>query len=117
RAIYQAVERLGFKYGRVLEPALGVGHFFGLMPADMSAGSRVTGIELDSLSANIARNLYPDADIRAQGFERTALVDSAFDLAISNVPFGDYKIADPRFDTHNFLVHDYFFAKGMEKVR
>jgi N12 class adenine-specific DNA methylase len=116
-AIYQAVERLGFKYGRVLEPALGIGHFFGLMPADMSAASRLTGVELDPLSASIAHRLYPDANIRVQGFERAALVDGAFDLAISNVPFGDYKLADPRFDPDNFLVHDYFFAKGLEKVR
>jgi len=117
RAIYDAVERLGFKYGRVLEPAAGIGHFFGLMPPEMSARSRLTGIELDPLTANIARKLYPDADIRAQGFENAALVDNAFDLAISNVPFGDYKVVDPQFDDRNFLVHDYFFAKGMEKVK
>ena len=116
-AIYDAVERLGFKHGRVLEPAAGIGHFFGLMPAEMSTRSRLTGIELDPLTANIARKLYPDADIRAQGFENAALVDNAFDLAISNVPFGDYKVGDPQFDDRNFLVHDYFFAKGMEKVK
>ena len=89
-AIYDAVERLGFKHGRVLEPAAGIGHFFGLMPPEMSARSRLTGIELDPLTTNIARELYPDADIRAQGFEDAARVDCAFDLAISNVPFGDY---------------------------
>ncbi len=83
----------------------------------MSARSRLTGIELDPLTANIARKLYPDADIRAQGFENAALVDGAFDLAVSNVPFGDYKVVDPQFDDRNFLIHDYFFAKGMEKVR
>ena len=116
-AIYDAVERLGFKYGRVLEPGAGIGHFFGLMPARMSARSRLTGIELDPLTANIARKLYPNADIRAQGFEKAALIDSAFDLAISNVPFGDYKVVDPQFDERNFLVHDYFFTNGMEKVK
>jgi N12 class adenine-specific DNA methylase len=116
-AVFAAVERLGFKHGRVLEPAAGIGHFFGLMPAEMSARSRLTGIELDPLTANIARKLYPDADIRAQGFESAALVDNAFDLAVSNVPFGDYKVVDPQFDDRNFLVHDYFFAKGLEKVK
>ncbi|MEO6754371.1 MAG: DEAD/DEAH box helicase family protein, partial [Chthoniobacteraceae bacterium] len=116
-AIYDAVERLGFKHGRVLEPALGIGHFFGVMPEEMSVRSRLTGIELDPLTANIAKKLYPDADIRAQGFEVAALVDGAFDLAISNVPFGDYKVTDPQFDERNFLIHDYFFAKGVEKVK
>jgi len=116
-AIYDAVTRLGFEHGRVLEPALGIGHFFGLMPEEMSAHSRLTGIELDPISAGIARRLYPDADIRNQGFESARLVDSAFDLAISNVPFGDYKLHDPQFNEQNFLIHDYFFAKGMEKVR
>ena len=116
-AIYDAVQRLGFTNGRVLEPALGIGHFFGVMPEDMSARSRLTGIELDSLTANIARKLYPDADIRSQGFETAALVENSFDLAISNVPFGDYKLHDPQFNEHNFLVHDYFFAKGIQKVR
>ncbi len=116
-AVFAAVERLGFKHGRVLEPAAGIGHFFGLMPEEMSARSRLTGVELDPLTANIARKLYPDADLRAQGFESAALVDNAFDLAVSNVPFGDYKVVDPQFDDRNFLVHDYFFAKGMEKVK
>ena len=83
----------------------------------MSAHSRLTGIELDSISASIARLLYPDADIRNQGFESARLVDGGFDLAISNVPFGDYKLHDPQFNERNFLVHDYFFAKGVEKVR
>ena len=90
-AMYEAVQRLGFAHGRVLEPALGIGHFFGLMPEEMSARSRMTGIEVDPLTVNIARKLYPDADIRSQGFETAALVENSFDLAISNVPFGDYK--------------------------
>ena len=115
--IYEAVRRLGFDGGRVLEPALGIGHFFGLMPSEMAARSRLTGIELDPLSAHIARHLYPDADIRAEGFETAKLVEGSFDLAISNVPFGDYKLRDPRFDERNFLIHDYFFAKGLDQVR
>ncbi|MGV3532011.1 MAG: DEAD/DEAH box helicase family protein [Chthoniobacteraceae bacterium] len=117
RGIYEAVERLGFTGGRVLEPALGVGHFFGLMPDKMAARSRLTGIELDPLTASIARHLYPEADVRAQGFENARLVEGSFDLAISNVPFGDYKVSDPQFDERNFLVHDYFFAKAVHQVR
>ncbi len=116
-AIYDAVQRIGFTDGRVLEPALGIGNFFGLMPGEMSARSRLTGVEIDPLTAKIARQLYPDADIRPQGFETAAFGDSSFDLAISNVPFGDYKLHDPSFNEHNFLVHDYFFAKTAEKVR
>ena len=116
-AMYDALDRIGFEGGRVLEPAMGVGHFFGLMPVEMQEQSSLTGIEIDPLTASIARTLYPDADIRAQAFEATALPDDAFDLAISNVPFGDYKVHDPRFNEHNFLIHDYFFAKAIEKVR
>jgi N12 class adenine-specific DNA methylase len=116
-AIYDAVQRLGFDYGRVLEPALGVGHFFGLMPQDMQARSQLTGVEIDPLSASIARKLYPGADIRRQGFEAAALPQDWFDLAVSNVPFGDYKLHDPEFNEHNFLIHDYFFAKAIAKVR
>ena len=93
--IYEAVERLGFRHGRVLEPALGIGHFFGLMPEEMSTRSRLTGIELDPLTARIALKLYPDADIRAQGFEAAALVNGSFDLAISNVPFDVMKTINP----------------------
>ena len=115
--IYDAVERFGFGGGRVLEPALGSGHFFGIMPDGIAARSRLTGIELDPLTASIARHLYPDADIRAGGFESARLVDSSFDLAISNVPFGDYKLHDPEFNERNFLIHDYFFAKGLKQVR
>ena len=116
-AMYEAVQRLGFTHGRVLEPALGTGHFFGLMPEEMSARSRLTGVEVDPLTASIARKLYPDADIRNQGFEAAALIENSFDLAISNVPFGDYKLHDPQFNERNFLIHDYFFAKGIQKVR
>jgi N12 class adenine-specific DNA methylase len=116
-AMYDAVGQLGFTGGRVLEPAVGLGHFFGLMPEEMHARSKLTGIELDPVTASIAAKLYPDADVRAQGFEHAALVDNSFDLAISNVPFGDYKPVDLQFNDRNFVIHDYFFAKGVEKVR
>jgi N12 class adenine-specific DNA methylase len=116
-AIYDAIQRLGFEQGRLLEPALGVGHFFGLMPAEMQARSQLTGVEIDPLSASIARKLYPGADIRTQGFEAAALSHDWFDLAVSNVPFGDYKLHDLQFNEHNFLIHDYFFAKAIAKVR
>jgi hypothetical protein len=117
RGIYETVERLGFRSGRVLEPALGIGHFFGLMPEAMAANSRLIGVEIDPLTASIARYLYPDADIRAEGFESARLVENSFDLAISNVPFGNYKVHDPQYNDHNFLIHDYFFAKGLQQVR
>jgi N12 class adenine-specific DNA methylase len=116
-AIYDAVQQLGFEDGRVLEPALGVGHFFGLMPQDIQARSQLIGIEIDPVSASIARKLYPGADIRTQGFESAVLPNDWFDLAVSNIPFGDYKVHDPEFDAHNFLIHDYFFAKALTKVR
>ena len=101
----------------MLEPALGIGHFFGLMPNDMQSRSALTGIEVDPLTATIAQKLYPNADIRSQGFEATVLPNESFDLAISNVPFGDYKLPDPQFNDRNLLIHDYFFAKAIEKVR
>lgn len=117
RFIYEVVRRMGFKGGRILEPALGIGHFFGLMPQDFVAQSKVTGIELDSLSGRIARKLYPDADIRIAGFEATTLPDNFFELAVGNVPFGDYKIHDLRYTKHKFSIHNYFFAKSLDLVR
>ncbi len=116
RAIYEAVERMGFRRGNILEPAMGIGNFFGCAPASMS-DSRFYGVELDSISGRIAKQLYQDANIAIQGFEESSLPDSFFDLAIGNVPFGQYKIADKRYDKNNFLVHDYFFAKSLDKVR
>jgi adenine-specific DNA methylase len=116
-AMYRAAERFGFKGGRVLEPACGIGHFVGLMPEDMLRRSTVTGIEIDPLTARIAKALYPDADIRAQAFEQTKLADGFYDLAISNVPFGDYTVHDPRWNNYKFPIHDYFFAASLEKVR
>ena len=116
-ALYDALRRLGFSQGRVLEPALGLGHFIGLMPDDMQSRSRITGIEIDSVTARLAKLLYPDADIRHKPFEESVLPDSGFDVAVGNVPFGDYKPFDPRFKGWNFLIHDYFFAATLDKVR
>jgi N12 class adenine-specific DNA methylase len=116
-AMYRAAERFGFKGGRVLEPACGIGHFVGLMPEDMLRHSTVTGVEIDPLTARIAKALYPDADIRAQPFEQSKIADGFYDLAISNVPFGDYTVHDPRLNNYKFHIHDYFFAAALEKVR
>ena len=115
RAIYDAVESMGFRTGNVLEPSCGVGNFFGLLPESMR-GSRLYGVELDSLTGRIARQLYPKANITISGFEKTNRQDF-FDLAIGNVPFGSYKLNDRRFNAHNFLIHDYFFAKALDQVR
>ena len=117
RAMYQAAQRFGFKGGNILEPACGIGHFIGLMPETMLKESTVTGIEIDPLTARIARVLYPDADIRDQPFEKSKLTDESFDLAISNVPFGDYTVHDSRWNEYKFPIHDYFFAAALEKVR
>jgi N12 class adenine-specific DNA methylase len=116
-AMYAALQRLGFEHGRILEPACGVGHFIGLMPGEMHSRSQVTGIEIDSLTARLAKVLYPDADIRHQPFEESKLADGFYDVAISNIPFGNYKPYDPRFKSWNFLIHDYFFASALEKIR
>ncbi len=116
-AMYRAAERFGFKGGRVLEPACGIGHFVGLMPEEMLRRSTITGIEIDPLTARIAKALYPDADIRAQPFEQTKLADGFYDLAISNVPFGDYSVHDPRWNNFKLPIHDYFFAASLQKVR
>ena len=116
-AMYAALQRLGFAHGRVLEPALGLGHFIGLMPDEMHGRSRITGIEIDSATARLAKMLYPDADIRHQPFEESKLADGYFDVAIGNIPFGDYKPFDARFKGWNFLIHDYFFAAALGKVR
>ncbi|HLX69418.1 MAG TPA: hypothetical protein VKV04_07310 [Verrucomicrobiae bacterium] len=116
-AMYGALEQFGFRGGRVLEPASGIGHFIGLMPEEILRRSTVTAIEIDPLTARIARALYPDADIRAEPFEQSKLADGFYDLAISNVPFGDYTVHDPRWNAFRFPIHDYFFAAAVEKVR
>ena len=117
RAMYAAVGRLGFTHGRILEPACGLGHFFGLMPEEMRARSELTGVEIDPLTARLAKLLYPDADIRAQPFEEAALPTNGFDLAISNVPFGDYAPFDAKLNPRKFPIHDYFFLAAAERVR
>ena len=115
RAIYAAVEQLGFRSGNVLEPSCGVGNFFGMLPDSMKE-SRLYGVELDSITGRIAQQLYPKAHITIAGFETTDRRDF-FDLAIGNVPFGAYQVQDKAFARHNFLIHDYFFAKTLEQVR
>lgn len=117
RAMYDALQRVGFEHGRILEPACGLGHFIGLMPDGMHAKSQVTGIEIDSTTTRLAKLLYPDADIRHQPFEEAKLADGFYDVAISNIPFGDYKPYDLRFKNWNFVIHDYFFAAALGKVR
>ncbi len=116
KAIYEAVERMGFKTGNVLEPSCGIGNFFGLLPDSMS-GSKLYGVELDSVTARIAKQLYPQANISEMGYEKTAMPDAFFDLAIGNVPFGNYAVPDKRYDKHKFTIHDYFFAKTLDQVR
>jgi len=116
KAIYKAIENMGFKTGNILEPSCGIGNFLGLLPDSMSE-SKVYGIEIDSITGRIAQQLYQQSNIAIQGFETTDMPDSFFDLAIGNVPFGSYKLLDKKYDKHNFNVHDYFFAKTLDKVR
>ncbi len=116
KAIYDAMERMGFSKGNILEPAMGIGNFFGMLPESMQE-SRLYGVELDGITGRIARQLYPNADVKITGFEKTEYPNDFFDVAIGNVPFGQYKVADRAYDKHNFLIHDYFFAKALDKVR
>ena len=116
RAIYEAVEQMGFRSGNILEPSCGVGNFFGMLPESMGE-SKLYGVELDSITGRIARQLYPNARIEVNGFEKTQYPDGVFDLAIGNVPFGNYRVSDRPYDRHNLLIHDYFFAKAIDKVR
>ena len=115
RAVYEAVERMGFRTGNILEPSMGVGNFFGLLPESM-AGSRLYGVELDSISGRIAKQLYPKADITVAGFETTDRRDF-YDLAIGNVPFGQYQVNDKAYNKLGFNIHNYFFAKALDQVR
>ena len=115
RAMYEALGNMGFQSGNILEPSCGVGNFFGMLPESMSQ-SRLYGVELDSITGRMARQLYPDARIEIKGFEKTSSKDF-FDVAVGNVPFGNYKVADRPFDKYGFLIHDYFFAKTLEQVR
>jgi N12 class adenine-specific DNA methylase len=115
--IYDVLARIGFKGGRIVEPALGIGHFFGVMPAPFCAESKLSAVEMDSLSGRIAKLLYRDADIRIMGFEDAKYPDNFFDLAVSNVPFGNYKVFDPRYTKFKWSIHDYFFGKTIDLVR
>lgn len=114
--IYKGLAALGFSGGNVLEPAMGVGNFFGVMPEEMRKESRLHGVELDSITGRIAKQLYQTADIQIKGYEETTFSDNYFDAAIGNVPFGNYGVFDKRYNKENFLIHDYFFAKTLDKV-
>ena len=115
-AIYKAMEQMGFREGNLLEPSCGIGNFIGMLPKSME-NAKVYGVELDTVSAGIAQQLYQKSSIAAQGFEEVNVPDSFFDGVIGNVPFGDFKVADKRYDKYNFFVHDYFFAKSLDKLR
>ena len=114
-AIYEGLANLGFEKGKILEPAMGIGNFFGVMPENMRK-SELHGVELDSLTGRIAKQLYPDADIQIKGFEKTTFANNSFDVVIGNVPFGNYKVNDKDYNKNNFLIHDYFIAKSLDKV-
>ena len=115
-AIYQALAQMGFQRGNILEPACGVGNFIGSLPESM-ADSKVYGVEIDSISGRIAAQLYQNSSIAVEGFEKVEMPDSFFDVAVGNVPFGDFKAPDKRYDKHHWLIHDYFFGKALDKVR
>lgn len=115
-SIYKALGNFGFTKGNILEPAMGVGNFFSMLPESMK-DSKLYGIELDDISGRISKQLYQNAEIKIQGFEENDYPDNFFDVAIGNVPFGDYKLYDPKYDKNNFMIHDYFFAKSLDKVR
>ena len=116
KGMYEVLDRLGFSEGSILEPSCGTGNFFGLLP-DSMAGSKLHGVEIDELTGRIAKQLYQKANIAVQGFEQTKLPDDHFDVIIGNVPFGDFKVNDSRYNAQKFLIHDYFFAKALDKVR
>lgn len=116
KAMYEALDHMGFSGGTILEPSCGTGNFFGLLP-DRMAGSTLHGVEIDSLTGRIAKQLYQKASIAIEGFEQTKLPDDHFDVVVGNVPFGDFKVNDSRYNAQKFLIHDYFFAKALDKVR
>ncbi len=116
QAMYDAVKQMGFEHGNVLEPSMGVGNFFGMMPEEMQNNSRLYGVELDSITGRIAQKLYPNADITVAGFETTDRRDF-YDLAVGNVPFGNYRVSDKPYDKLGFSIHNYFFAKTLDQVR
>ena len=115
-AMYEALEQFGFKEGNILEPSCGTGHFIGMLP-DTMKNSKMYGVEIDTITAGIAKQLYQQSNIAVQPYEETALPDSFFDVVVGNVPFGDIKVFDKKYDKHKFLIHDYFFAKSLDKLR
>lgn len=114
--IYKVLNNLGFRHGNILEPSCGIGNFFGMLPDEMN-NSKMYGVELDSISGRIAKQLYQNSNIAIEGYEETKLPDSFFDVAVGNVPFGNFKVVDKKYDRLNFNIHDYFFAKTIDKVR
>ncbi len=116
RAMYQALEQMGFRQGNILEPSCGVGNFIGMLP-DSMADSKAYGVEIDSISGRIAQQLYQNSSIAVNGFEKVQMPDSFFDVSIGNVPFGDFKVRDKKYDKNHWLIHDYFFGKTLDKVR
>ena len=116
QSMYQALEQMGFREGNILEPSCGVGNFIGMIP-DSMADSHAYGVELDSISGRIAQQLYQNSSIAVTGFEKVQMPDSFFDVAIGNVPFGDFKVLDKRYDKYHWLIHDYFLGKALDKVR
>ena len=116
KAMYGALDRLGFSQGNILEPSCGTGNFFGLLPESMQ-NSKLHGVEIDSLTGRIAKQLYQKANIAIEGFEKTNLPDDHFDVVLGNVPFGEIRVNDSRYNAQKFLIHDYFFAKALDKVR
>lgn len=117
KAIYDALKNFGFQGGNILEPAMGVGNFYSAMPEEMYKSSKAYGVEIDSISARIASKLHPDCNVQMKGYENVSFQDNFFDVAVGNVPFGDFKLYDTRYNRNNFLIHDYFFAKTLDKVR
>lgn len=117
RSMYEALSRNGFEGGNILEPSCGIGNFFGVMPEEMREQSRISGVELDYLSAKIAEKLYPSVKVHQQGFEKSNFAPGSFDAAVGNVPFGDYSLSDPKYNRLHLQIHDYFFAKSLDLVR
>lgn len=116
KAMWDTIGRMGFEKGNILEPSMGVGNFYGLIP-DSMRGSKLYGVELDDVTARIAQKLYPNANIQQTGFEKTIFPDAFFDLAIGNVPFGSFGVVDKRYEKYDFSIHNYFFAKALDQVR
>ena len=115
-AIYKGLQNLGFEGGNILEPAMGVGNFFGAMPEEIRKNSHLSGVELDSITGRIAQQIYQNADVQVKGFEKTDFSDNYFDAAVGNVPFGSYPVSDKRYNRENFFIHDYFLAKTLDKL-